>query len=443
MTYNTSGMKLVYKNIIINTIASIVILFAGEYSLYFFLKNNIEKETIEHLHLERYFMMKDIKNGVDINYFKHNVGDALSITPIKKVIYTDPVIEDEFVEEVEEEFEHEHEGRMEEEKFTSKKIVFDVEQNQKAYRVSITKTIDEDEGLYGSMSAIIFVSAFCMLIILVSMNVFVYYRLFSPLRLLIKDVKSFSIQKLQKISPPKTSTTEFVTLGKEISKMSEKMISDYGAVKEFMENMTHEVQTPLAVINSKIERCLQDENLSEEQAILLSDAAKSVNKLFHINKGLTLLSKLENKQFNNAVDINLKALIQERINYFSDFIENKNITLSQNYEEDITIVMKLSLAEILIDNLIKNAIQHNHNNGSISISIEKQKLKIANTGDTPKAPTTAYFDRFYSQKPHQSLGLGLSIIKKIVEYYSYKISYAYQDDMHTVTIDFSKEIKTV
>ena len=220
------------------------------------------------------------------------------------------------------------------------------------------------------------------------------------------------------------------------------MISDYGAVKEFMENMTHEVQTPLAVINSKIERCLQDENLSEEQAILLSDAAKSVNKLFHINKGLTLLSKLENKQFNNAVDINLKSLIQERINYFSDFIENKKITLNQNYQEDITIVMKLSLAEILIDNLIKNAIQHNYNNGAISISVEQHKLKIANTGDVPKAPTTSYFNRFYSQKPHQSLGLGLSIIKKIVEYYDYKISYAYQEEMHTITIDFLKEIKT-
>jgi len=424
-------MKLVYKNIIINTIVSVIILFAGEFSLYFFLKEKIEKETVEHLYLERHFMMKQLKKGVSVDNFRNNIGDLLEITSIPAIQYSTPIIEEI---EVEEEWEEEH--------FTSKKIVFDVSQNNQAYRVSIVKTIDEDEDLTGSMSAIIFVSALCMLAVLVSINVFVYYKLFSPVYKLIKDIKNFSVQELKKIMPPKTSTHEFAMLSEEISKMSEKMIADYSSVQEFIENMTHEIQTPLAVINLKIERAFQDKNLSEEQAVLLSDAAKAVNKLFMLNKGLSLLCKLNNKQYNSPVEIKLDVLLQERLNYFSDFIENKKITVSETYSSDVSITMDASLSETLIDNLLKNAIQHNFQNGNLYITIEKNKLIIANTGDVPKVPTTSYFHRFYSQKPKQSLGLGLSIIKKIVDYYGYTISYNYEDDLHKIVVDFDSKIKT-
>jgi len=424
-------MKLVYKNIIINTIISVFILFLGEFSLYFFLKNKLEKETVEHLFLERHFMIKQLKNGVNIDYFKHNVGDVIEIKTISEVQYTTPKFEKIEIEE-----------EWEEESFTSQKIIFDVLQNDKAYRVSILKTIDEDEDLTNNTSLVIFISGLCMLTVLVVINVFVYYKLFSPIYKLIKDIKSFSVQKMQRIEPPKTSTEEFAMLSEEISKMSEKMISDYMSVKEFTENITHEIQTPLAVINSKIERCLQDENLSSEQAILLSDAAKSVTKLFNINKGLTLLSRLDNKQFNNPITINLSNLIKQRLHYFSDFIENKNISVTENYTQEIVVYMKESLLEILIDNLIKNAIQHNLQNGNILIATKNNVFSVSNTGLVPKDSTEKYFDRFNSQSQNQSLGLGLAIVKKIVEYYDYKISYNYNNDLHLIAVDFNTNLKT-
>ncbi|MBI3518552.1 MAG: HAMP domain-containing histidine kinase [Bacteroidetes bacterium] len=423
-------MKLVYKNILINAIISLMILFVGEYSLFYFLKQNMEKEVTEHLQIERHFMMRHLKHGVNIDYFNYNIGDRLSIEPIQTLQYKEPIMKDV---EVKEEWEEEH--------FTSKEIVFDVEQNNKFYRVSISKTIDEDEGLAGSMSAIIFISGLCMFTILVLINVFVYHKLFSPVYKLIKDIKGFSTQQFQKIIPPTTSTQEFKTLGEEVSKMSEKMIADYASIKEFMENMTHEIQTPLAVINSKIERSFQAKDLSEEQAILLSDASKAVTKLFNINKGLTLLCRLDNKQYNTPVEISVKELIQQRLIYFSDFSENKKLTITETYANDLKLFMDASLSEILIDNLIKNAIQHNIQNGHISISIKNNQLTVANTGEEPKVPTTNYFDRFYSQKPYQSLGLGLSIIKKIVDYYAYSISYNYENEHHQVTIDFSEKSK--
>jgi signal transduction histidine kinase len=438
-------VKLVYKSILVNTIVSIFILCLGEYSLYYFLKNKIEKETIEHLSFEAHIVKNDLKRGVSVEAFKHNIGDVLEIIPIKNIQYQIPVIKEVKLREEGEEHEEENEEGEEhnkqghEELFTAKQVIFDVAQNERKYRISIIKAIDQDEGLAGNMSTIIFISGLFMLTILVSVNVMIYHQLFSPIYKLIKDIKGFSVQNQKKIVPPITSTVEFISLGEEISRMSEKMISDYASIKEFTENITHEIQTPLAVINSKLERCLQDENLSNEQAILLSDAAKSVNKLFSINKGLTLLSRLENKQFNNPVEINVTELIKERVRYFSDFIENKKLTVSETFSQEIIINMKESLSEILIDNLLKNAIQHNIQNGTILISTEHNKLYVSNTGAAPKESTEKYFARFLSQSPNQSLGLGLSIVKKIVEYYGYTITYNYQNDLHTIEINFNSK----
>ena len=418
-------MKLVYKNIIINAVVSVLILFIGEFSLYVFLKNNIEKEAVEHLYLERYFMTKQLEHGVDIEYFKHNIGDELEIDAIEALKYTVPVLEDV---EMEEPGEEEH--------FTSKRIVFDIMQKGKAYRVSILKTIDEDDGLAGSLAALIFISALLMAAILVIINVFVYYRLFSPLYQLIRDIKKFSVHALQKINPPKTSTKEFMILSDEISKMSAQIISDYTSMKEFTENMTHEMQTPLAVISTKIERCIQDKNLTNEQAILLTDAAKAVNKLFNISKGLTLLCKLDNKQYTALTSIGITELVKKRINYFLDFLDNKQLTLTENYKEEVFISMDVSLSEIMIDNLLKNAVQHNIQNGKILVTFEQKRLTIANTGHITEALNNRNFDRFYSQSQNTSLGLGLSIVKKIADYYGFKLSYQYENDLHCIVIDF-------
>ena len=425
-------MKLVYKNILINTILSLIVLLIGEYSLYFFLKNKIEKESVEHLQFESQVIKHKLKNGINIAVFQHNIGDELEISPIETIKYKVPIIEDEVT--IENTDEHE-----EEERFTSKKITFDITQNNQNYRISVLKTIDEDEGLASSMFSIILISSICMLIIIVSVNIIVYNTLFSPLYLLIKEIKGFSIQQLEKIKIPKTSTSEFKTLNEEVSKMSEKLISDYTSMKEFTENITHEIQTPLAVINTKIESCLQDDGLTKTQAILLTDALKAITKLFNINKGLTLLCKIENKQYLGLKEVNITTLAQQRIQYFSDFIENKKIIIAENYEDEIIILIDGSLSEILIDNLLKNAIQHNFENGQIYITVKNNQLIIVNTGEAPTEATTILFNRFYSQKTNQSLGLGLSIVKKIVDYYGYSISYDYHNQQHKIIVDFNKK----
>ena len=154
------------------------------------------------------------------------------------------------------------------------------------------------------------------------------------------------------------------------------------------------------------------------------------------------MSRLENKQFNDPIEINLTELIKQRLNYFSDFTENKKLSITTNFAQEVVIKMQESLSEILIDNLFKNAIQHNTQNGNILVTIQNNTLCIANSGIVPKDSTDKYFERFHSQTPNQSLGLGLSIAKKIVEYYGYSINYNYHNDLHTIVVDFNQNIKT-
>lgn len=418
-------MKLVYKNILINTIVSVCILFMGEYAIFYFIKSKIEKEAIEHLNLEGRILRKKIKKGIAAESFNNNIGDYIEVEKIIKPQILLPVITDV---EMEEEWEEEH--------FTSKKITFDVIQNNQPFRVSITKTIDEDEDITGSMTTIFIVSGMGMLLVIILINYFAYQRLFNPIYILMREIRSFSITSLQKISAPPTSTVEFDIIGQEIGKMSEKIISDYTSVKEFTENITHEIQTPLAVINFKIERCLQDKNLTAEQALFLSDAAKAVDKLFNISKGLTLLSKLDNKEYTNLKEVNITGFLKQRLSYFSDFIDQKKLTVETNLNEETTLTVDPALCEILIDNILKNAIRHNLPNGRLIISLENKQLTISNSGETPDKPVEEFFNRFSRKDPSATLGLGLSIVKKIVEYYGYQISYSFHEGIHSVSIRF-------
>lgn len=418
-------MKIVYKNILVNSLISIFVLVLGGLVLFQYLKSNLDTAIVEDLYVQQNFIKKRLNSGVSIELLRNNLSDNVNVKNVFSIKHKEPVIEDE-----------QSYDLIKHSKQKIKKIIFDVEQNKKYYQITITKISNKNDGVEKSMENVMITTGISMLVLLMLINIYVYYTLYSPFYKIVKSIGKFSVQKLEKIAAPKTNTEEFEILGKKISQMSEKMIGDYNSMKEFIENMTHETQTPLAVINTKIERCIQNKDLTSEQAILLSDAAKAVKKLFDLNKGLALLSKLDNKQYNSPKEIKVKELVQQRVYFFADFIENQEITLEENYIDDTSILIDLYLAEILIDNLLKNAVKHNFHSGKILITVANNQITIANTGAEPTESTDRFFDRFYSQKPQQNLGLGLSIIKKIVDYYNYSISYKYVNHLHEITINF-------
>lgn len=204
-------MRLVYKNILINTIVSVCILFMGEYAIFYFIKSKIEKEAAEHLNLETRILRKKIKKGVPAESFNNNIGDYIEVEKVAKMELFSPVMTNV---EMEEAWEEEH--------FTSKKITFDVEQNNQVFRISITKTIDEDEDITGSMTTIFIVSGLGMLLIIILINYCAYQRLFNPIYKLISEIRNFSVARLQKYLLRKPQPLSLISLDKKLVKCRRK-----------------------------------------------------------------------------------------------------------------------------------------------------------------------------------------------------------------------------
>jgi signal transduction histidine kinase len=208
---------------------------------------------------------------------------------------------------------------------------------------------------------------------------------------------------------------------------------EYTNLKEFSENASHEIQTPLAIIHSKLDLMAQQENLTEPQSKLLQSVYTSVNKLSNLQQSLLLLTKIDNRQFNKNSEIDLQQEIENKIEQFKELWQNKAITYTAQIETAVIDVDK-ELLEILLNNLFGNATRHNIAGGKIGIVVLKNELEIRNTGTTA-LDSDKIFKRFYKGVPAtESNGLGLSIIKEICEVAHIEVSYCFKNKMHCFTL---------
>jgi len=425
-------MKLLHKNIITNTLASLAIIFLGGIITYNFIINKIDKESEEHLQTEKARVEEKIKAGAPLSLFENNIGDKIQVQEISRLSGRKP-----FFKTINEKEEYEAPEEIEEkdESFKALAIVFECSTVERNYRVTIIKSFDNDEELGKNILFAVSISALLMIVAIVLVNILIYKKLWSPFYLILKELQNYNISKRDTVKFSQTQTEEFNELSNSLNLMAEKITRDYLSLKEFTENASHEIQTPLAIINSKIEMCLQDKQLTSEQAKLLIEASHAVNTLVNLNTGLITLTKLDNNQIEAASDVNVYDLLLDRLNLFEDFLLEKNIDVDLKIDKSVSLKINPALAGILFDNLIKNAVKHNLRDGKIKIQVTDQYIKISNTGVAPTINTDKFFERFYKGKSTESLGLGLAIVKKICEVYHFKITYDYKEAFHVLTIN--------
>jgi signal transduction histidine kinase len=213
--------------------------------------------------------------------------------------------------------------------------------------------------------------------------------------------------------------------------------TDYKNLKEFSENASHEMQTPLAVAKGKLELMLQSKTLDEEQLSLINSAYESINHLSKMSRSLSLLTKIDNNEFTDLKEINLSEKLNNSIYDFNELLSLKSINIEHNIEPNIIIKSDPVLLQVLITNLFQNAIRHNIHKGQISVVLKKDHLEISNTGKPLKADTESMFKRF--KKDNQSgetIGLGLAIVQKICTVNNFVISYKYENERHILRVGF-------
>lgn len=319
-----------------------------------------------------------------------------------------------------------------------RRIDFLVKQNGAHFIATVKKSEQETEDIVKLILSITLGVIVILLLILFIFNRFLLSNLWKPFYYTLEQLKQFNVFSKNTINRQKTRISEFKELDETVLAMEEKVMRDYETLKNFTENASHEIQTPLAIIKNKIELLLQFENLEEPQLRAIESLNEAASRLSRLNQSLLLLAKIENNQFQNTERINFSYVLDRYINDFEELASAKNIRIEKNIGQNIFINMNESLAGILITNLVLNAIKHNNENGQIKVELEKNRLKISNTGEEPQNGTSQLFERFekgFAAK--DSLGLGLSIVKSICTICNFGISYQYIQKMHVVDFFFT------
>jgi signal transduction histidine kinase len=253
-----------------------------------------------------------------------------------------------------------------------------------------------------------------------------------------KKVNEYDITRNQSLQlAERTGTAEFDELNKTLTALINKVNSAYHNQKQFVENASHEMQTPLAIIRSKLELLINQPGLTEKVAALLGDITEANDRLSQMNRTLLLLAKIENNQFPDTAAISITQTLRHILNGYKTHYDDFPV-LTINFKEDVIVQANFSLIEICLSNLLKNAIVHNVPDGQIDVTLSGLVLIIANTGLPPNANSDELFERF-RKGSHQTktTGLGLALVKQICLLYHYSVNYEYNNNWHKVTVTFT------
>lgn len=265
--------------------------------------------------------------------------------------------------------------------------------------------------------------------------------LFKPFRNTLNRIQNFQINEKKYLKAEPTNVKEFRDLNIFVEEMTKKAVSDFNNLKEFAENASHELQTPVAIAKGKLE-LLTETNLNEQQYSYVEKLETTLNKLSRLNDSLALLTKIENHEFSTNETVNISTIIKDGIDAFQELLSLNNLKLTTDISDSVILKIHPSLAEILWSNLFRNAVNHNIQNGEINIRLNSDYLEISNTGKELNTEPSVLFERFKKgEQNSDSIGLGLSIVKRIVDQNAMPISYTTEKNWHTVRISL-KSVKT-
>ena len=265
-----------------------------------------------------------------------------------------------------------------------------------------------------------------MFVSTILVNNFVLKKTWNPFYQLLKYLNDFRLDRgaFRKLS--ETKIKEFSLLNESVQNLLKTNIDIYNSQKQFIENASHEVQTPLAIGINKLELLAGDENLSSEQIQKIGNIIEAFQRLSGLNKSLLLLSKIENKQFISVEELNFDKIFSRIIHDFSDYTEYQKIKITYLKEDNWVFKMNKDLAEMLVMNLVKNAIIHNRQGGEILIRLSSSSFTIENTSNKPMMSADKLFERFNKKsKSKSSTGLGLAIVKAIADVSGLSVTYSY------------------
>lgn len=310
--------------------------------------------------------------------------------------------------------------------------------DEQPYHLEIRTSTVERDDLILDLTVALLVLYFVMIACIFMLNQYVLTRAWRPFRSILQNLNQYHVGKTKKIDTLQTDVKEFKELHRHVDDMIQRNEAVFAEQKLFIENASHELQTPLAITINKIDLMMEDENLSEGMTIQLAETKGALQRLINLNKSLLILSRIENRQFVQNEQVNLNNTTQELIENLEDLAAHKNLSLCVHEKANCIVQGNADLLLTALSNLIRNAIRYTNSGGEILIDIDKNVWQIKNTGLQGALATDYIFNRFYkgSNNVHSS-GLGLSIVQSVIGMTSgAAISYSFENNFHIFTILF-------
>ncbi|ETZ21170.1 HAMP domain-containing sensor histidine kinase [Pedobacter sp. V48] len=387
--------------------------------LFLFLRHEISKEIEEQLELQTDMVAEEIHMGRTVAFPLVIItkGDE-SLMKLPKV-FKDTLIYDR-LQKVTEGYYYFSE---------SKKI------NGQPYRIRVMTTYIGWDN-YSKTILYIFLSIAALLIVLGTLvNYFISSRIWKPFLINLKRMKGYSVSSKEELQLTLTDVTEFKEMNNVLIDLAARGKREYTALKEFTENASHEIQTPLSILKTRLESISQ-QPLTVDIARLLNDAKEATIRLSKVNKGLLLLAKLENNAFTDVQWVSLENILKRNYDLMEDLFQHKGLQVEQHIESKAVYASSF-LMDVLISNLLTNALSYTDAGSKIVFNLNEHSLVISNEGDPLSFPESKLFTRFgKGTAGYKGNGLGLSIVKQICNINKWQITYQYENNMHKFRIAF-------
>lgn len=411
-------MKLLYKTTRDYLIASVTILVITGVALFSILRKEVSDEMDEQLALQADEIFENARSGNFINAPFIKIEKAPKITPITRS-FGDSMIFDRV------------QGKIEEYHYIRE--TKDIEKNR-YQAIVMTSHIGWDQ-YYLSIFFIFVLVALLLTGSGVLINYYSSKQIWAPFFNNLQNAKSFSVISPARLELLDSSIDEFKELNNTFLELTDRSRKEYLALREFTENASHEIQTPLSIIQSKLDRISQMD-INEQLAEYIVQAKSGVDRLSKMNRSLLLLAKLDNEVFNDHQQIQINEVVKSQIINMEDLFLHKQITIDENLEMTIA-YSDPYLAETLITNLLSNALRYTPPKGQITIHLSNNTLSITNNGAEPDFPQELIFERFTKNKSNvTSTGLGLAIVKEICLLNGWRITYQYAKGRHCFEVKF-------
>ncbi|MBP9152296.1 MAG: HAMP domain-containing histidine kinase [Flavobacteriales bacterium] len=308
---------------------------------------------------------------------------------------------------------------------------------EKLYRLEIVKAHLETEEIISTIVLSLVLTFLLMLGVFYFTTRYFSAKLWLPFHDTLNKLKAFELEKASKLVLSDSSVKEFNVLNKSILELIERTKNAFLNQKQFTENASHEMQTPLAVIQSQLEMWIGDPELTEARSEKIRMLLNAIQRLSKLNKTLLLLAKIDNQQFPDREKNDLRLLVEEILSYFEGQQENLKIDLALDLKPGAFVEANTMLLDVLLMNLIKNAFLHTNSEGSIRIKTTDSSFIIRNSPAGKEIPKDKLFQRFSKQSnSKESWGLGLAIARRICDINAWTLKYKFHNNEHVFEVHF-------